>query len=121
MAKFYGRIWYAERKLTDLDVYSEELTERWYSGDVARNTRRYEVGEDINDNLNVGNTISILADPFAYQNFHKMRAIEWMGTAWKINTVEVHRPRLILQIGGVYNGISGEACATECDTAFAGS
>ncbi len=118
MAKYYGRIWYAIKKYTGVDKWTEELVERYYSGDVTRNTRRYEVGDGLNDDLNVGNTLSIVADPYAYQNFHKMRAIEWMGTAWKIQTVEVHRPRLILQIGGLYNGIPGQACETESTSAF---
>ena len=46
---------------------------------------------------------SIIADPFAYQNFHAMRYIEWMGAKWKITKVNVQSPRLILSVGGVYN------------------
>ena len=78
-------------------------TERDYRGDVLRNTRKWENGEHLNDDLNVNNQISIVADAYANENFFAMRYISWMGAYWKITNVEVQRPRLILTIGGVYN------------------
>jgi hypothetical protein len=64
-----------------------------------------EPGEQLNDNITVSNSISIIADPFANQNFHAMRYVNWMGANWKVTNVDVQRPRLILTIGGVYNGV----------------
>ncbi len=104
MAKFYGVIGYAETVETTPGVWTEVITERNYSGDVIKNTKRWQAGENLNDNLMINNTISIVADPFAYQNFYAIRYINWMGALWKISNVEVQRPRLILSIGGVYNG-----------------
>lgn len=104
MAKFYGEIGYAETSETAPGVWSDAITERNYFGDELKNTRRLEAGEGLNDNLAINNTISIVADPFAYQHFHAMRYVKWMGALWKITNVEVQRPRLILTIGGVYNG-----------------
>lgn len=107
MAKWYGKIGYVET------VESEEkpgkwvtqTTERNYSGDVIRaNTRWSESPDSTNDDLNVNCQISILADPFAYQHFSSMKYIEFMGAKWKISAVDPQRPRLILSIGGVYNG-----------------
>jgi hypothetical protein len=104
MAKFYGKIGYAESSETSPDVWTDVITERNYFGDIVKNTRRLEAGEGLNDNININNLISIVADPFAIQNFLTMRYVEWMGALWKITNVEVQRPRLILTIGGVYNG-----------------
>jgi len=104
MAKFYGVIGYAETKETSPGVWTESITERNYYGDVIRNTRRWQPGEGLNDNLTINNIISIVADPFAYQHFYAIRYIKWMGASWKIDNIEVQRPRLILTIGGVYNG-----------------
>ena len=104
MAKFCGLIGYVDTPETAPGVYSEVVTTRKYFGDVIRNTRRWEAGQNQNDNLNVSNTISIVSDAYADQNFHAMRFIQWMGAFWEITTVEVQRPRLILTIGGVYNG-----------------
>lgn len=104
MAKFYGVIGYVETKETAPGVWVEQITERNYCGDILRNTRRYNAGENLNDNIDVNNQISIVADAYAYQNFFAMRYISWMGSLWKITSVDVERPRLILTIGGVYNG-----------------
>lgn len=104
MAKFYGKIGYVEVYDESDGIYSERIVERPYYGDVTRNSRRLEKGEGVNDNINVGNTISIVADAYAYENFFAMRYVEWMGAKWKITDVEVDRPRLTLTIGGVYNG-----------------
>lgn len=106
MAKFYGVIGYSETVETSPGVWAEQVTERTYTGDVLRNTRRWENGEHLNDDLNINNSISIVADAFAYQNFFAIRYAQWMGSRWKVTNVEVQRPRLILTLGGVYNGDS---------------
>lgn len=109
MAKFYGAIGYAEPVETSPGVWVEQITERNYDGELVRNIRRLESSENLNDNINVSNEISIVADPFAYQNFHSMRYVEFMGALWKISSVEVKYPRLILTIGGLYNGEQTES------------
>lgn len=106
MAKFYGVVGYVEavESETSPGVWADVATEKNYRGDVIRDTRRWEIGKSLNDNLVISNQISIVADAFAIQNFSTMRYVKWMGVAWKITTVEVQRPRLILTLGGVYNG-----------------
>jgi len=103
MAKFYGAIGYAETKETAPGVWRESITERSYYGDVIRNTRRWEGSEHLNDDLNINNLISIVADAYANENFFAIRYIIWMGSKWKVTNVEVQRPRLVLTIGGLYN------------------
>ncbi|MDE6019791.1 MAG: hypothetical protein K2H01_02160 [Ruminococcus sp.] len=104
MAKFYGSIGYAITEETAPGVWEEIITEHMYYGDLIRNTRKLQSTDQLNDNINVANEISILADPFAYNNFHSMKYVRFMGTKWKIISIEVQYPRLILTVGGVYNG-----------------
>lgn len=104
MAKFYGPIGYAELVETAPGVWKEQITERNYYGELVRNTRRLQSTDQVNDDINVANEISIVADPFANENFHSMRYVEFMGAKWKITNVEVRYPNLILTVGGVYNG-----------------
>ena len=104
MAKYYGVIGYVETVETSPGVWEEQITERNYYGELVRNTSRFQVSDQVNDNVNIANEISVIADPFATQNFHAMRYIEFMGAKWKITNVEVRYPRLILTIGGLYNG-----------------
>lgn len=104
MAKWYGVIGYDETLETRPGVWMNQITERNYYGDVIRNSRRLQTANQLNDNINISNEISIVADPYANQNFHAMRYVEFMGTKWKIENVTVQYPRLILSLGGVYNG-----------------
>lgn len=104
MGKWFGKIGYAVTEETTPGVWVAQITERNYYGDIIRNTRRLQTSDKLNDDINVSNEISIVADPFARDNFHAMRYIEFMGTRWKVSSVEVQYPRLILSLGGVYNG-----------------
>lgn len=103
MAKWYGEIGFAETVETKPGVWVEKITSRNYYGDTIRNSRRLQSANQLNDNINISNQISIVADPYANNNFHSMRYAEFMGTKWKISDVEVQYPRLILTLGGVYN------------------
>ena len=104
MARFYGVIGYATTSETKPGVWTEQIVERNYAGELRRNTRRLQTTDQLNDNVTISNEISIVADPYAYQNFHSMRYVKFMGTAWKITYVDAsQRPRLILTLGGVYN------------------
>lgn len=104
MAKYFGKIGFGLTVETSPGVWEERITEREYYGDVSRFSKRLEAQNQVNDNLNVNNEISIVSDPFAYEHFASIRYIEWMGVKWKVSSVEVQYPRLILNVGGVYNG-----------------
>ena len=103
MPKFYGNIGYAISKETAPGVWVEDIVEHKYSGDVYRNTRKLQSGNQVNDSIDISNEISILSDPFANENFHSMRYVTYMGAKWKVSSVEVRYPRLILTVGGLYN------------------
>ena|ERR1700741_667106 len=104
MAKFYGEIGYAESEETAPGVWQDVITEIKYYGDVIRNTRRLQEGEKVNNDLSVSNSISIVADAYANEHFFAIRYIKWAGTLWTVTDVEVQSPRLLLRLGGVYNG-----------------
>lgn len=104
MARFFGRVGYGQTVESAPGVFRDEITEREYYGDVVRNTRKLLEGENLNYDLTVGNSISIVADAYANQHFFAMRYVEWAGTLWSIQEVEVQSPRLLLRLGGVYNG-----------------
>lgn len=104
MTKWFGVIGYAETVEKTPGVWEEKIVEREYFGDVTRNTRRLQTTDQVNDNIDISNSISVLADPYAYQNFHAIRYAEFMGAKWKVSSVDVQHPRLNLSLGGVYNG-----------------
>lgn len=106
MAKYYGKIGFGTTVEDPVDsgICKEKITVRPYSGDVLNNTRRIELADNVNADLNISNRISIVADPYAKLNFHSMRYAEYLGSKWRISSVEVSFPRLILNLGGLYNG-----------------
>ena len=105
MAKFYGVIGFATSVETAPGVWTNKIEEHEYTGDIIRNTSRWSSSSNsTNDDLSLNNQISILSDPYAEQNCHSIKYIVFMGTKWKITNVEVQYPRLLLTIGGVYNG-----------------
>lgn len=104
MAKFYGAIGYALQQETAPGVWEDVIVERIYRGDVILNQFRWQSSERLNDNLNIDNSLSILADDFAYKHLENIVYVEWHGSKWKVQSLSIKRPRLILQIGGgVYN------------------
>ena len=81
----------------------EKLRVEKYYGDVLTNVKRFSGSNKVIDDIVVNNRISIIGDPFAFENFNAIRYAKWMGSKWKVESVEVQYPRLILSLGGVYN------------------
>ena len=105
MAKWFGKVGYSETTETYPGVWTPMDTIHEYYGDVMRNSTRWSMNsESTNDELTVNVQISIVADPFAIEKFYSMKWIEYMGTKWKITNVEPQFPRLLLTLGGCYNG-----------------
>lgn len=105
MAKWFGKVGYSETVETTPGVWLPQDTVHEYYGDVKRdNTKWTGNSESTNDNLTVNVQISIVADPFAIEKFYSMKWIDYMGTKWKIVNVEPQFPRLLLTLGGVWNG-----------------
>lgn len=108
MAKYHGKIGFVTFEETAPSVMTEVPVEREYFGNVTRVTKRWEKGEHLNDNLQVNNQFSIVADTYARDNLFAIRYITWMGARWQVTSAEVQYPRLVLTIGGVYNGSTPE-------------
>lgn len=104
MTKFAGIVGYATQAETSPGVWENVIEERTYRGDILQNNKRWENSEMTHDDLRVDNKISIVADPYANDNFQHIRYIKLMGSLWTVTKIEIARPRLILTTGGLYNG-----------------
>lgn len=106
MARFYGNVGYGSIDETDAGsgVWEDELIERSYYGDVIRNARSFDNSDSVTGQVTISNTISIVADEYAYGHFHDIKYVRWAGVYWTVTSVEVQHPRLLLRIGEVYNG-----------------
>lgn len=106
MAKFHGKVGYAHNVETAPGVNQEQITEKTYYGDIVQNRRVLREGDQVNPDLSSGNSISIVADAYASENFFAIRYVEWMGVRWTVSDVDVQPPRLLLRLGEVYNGLT---------------
>lgn len=103
MAKFCNMIGFGKTEETQPDVCKEVIKERSYRGDILQASRRWDQRDKVNDDLNISNRISIVGDPFMYENYGFIKYVKLMGVKWKVTNVEIKYPRLILTVGGVYN------------------
>lgn len=108
MRRFFGRVGFGTQTETSPGVWQDNIVEHSYYGDVIRNTRELRQGQNLNPDLSVQNSISIVADAYANEHFFDIRYVEWAGTLWTVTTVEVQSPRLLLSLGEVYNGVTAE-------------
>lgn len=104
MAKFYGDIGFGTPVETKSGVYTTQIEERKYCGEILSSYRNTESSGSLSDNITMSNQISFLADRFAYDNFHAIQYVKFRDAKWKVTKIDLKDRRLILTVGGVYNG-----------------
>lgn len=103
MARYSGNVGYGIPTETAPGVWEDLIVEVQYQGDVVRSHRKLE-GPDPLPDISVLNAISIVADSRAMEHFFRIKYVTWQGVYWTVASVEVRAPRLVLTLGGVYNG-----------------
>lgn len=104
MNKWYGNVGYVETTEVEPGVWDERVTVKPYYGEFVKKSSKFQVSGEVNDDRDVSVELSIVADPYLDLHFNSIRYVEFGGAKWKVNTVEPRRPRLILSLGGEYNG-----------------
>lgn len=104
MRKWYGKVGYITQEEIEPGVYLPTPKERTYYGDILSNTSKWSQTAKVNDDLDVSVKISIMADQFAFQHCSTIKYVEYMGALWEVSSISPEPPRLVLQVGGVYNG-----------------
>lgn len=106
MARFSGKIGFAttSESVSEPSVYEETITERKYTGFILTEYNNHNDKTTINTDVRLNMRFSIIMDPYTAQNINNLRYIEYMGTKWKISSVEVKLPGLIISIGDMWNG-----------------
>lgn len=104
MSRFYGKIGFISTIESEPGIWTDEIIERRYRGEIKKDFYKWSSSEHLNDNVNISNAVSVIADTYMYDNIYAMKYIHLGGALWKITDIEIQRPRLILSIGGLYNG-----------------
>ena len=103
MARYHGYVGYALDVEAYPGVWEEQISEHEYFGDVLKNRINMQQGSVVNAKITISNSISIIADPFAFEHVYAMRYVTYLGKKWSILNVSIERPRIILTLGGLYN------------------
>lgn len=109
MNKWHGIVGYITNTEVEPGDWRPTVTETAYFGEVLEYTSRWNSTNSANDNTDITARISIVADPYAYQNFSKIKFAEFMDAMWEVKSVSPKYPRLVLALGGVYNGERSQA------------
>lgn len=104
MGKFYGKVGYVTEVEKVPGVFDYDVTEIVTTGDIVSSSTSWQNREHLQDDSRINLKISIVSDPYAFKHFHLIRYVEWNGVCWTVTNVEPTMPRLLLTIGGVYNG-----------------
>lgn len=108
MARYCGKIGFSISKETAPGIYEDDITERTYYGDVVKDLRKENRTDKIVRDVTISNSFSVVADPFAFENFQFIKYLKYMGIAWNVESVEVQYPRLLISVGGIWNGPNGK-------------
>lgn len=104
MAKYAGLVGYVTQEETVPGVWIPVATERKMRGDVIGLGYSFQENEKVNDDITLQHRLSLVGDPFAYKHFTTIKYVHYLGVKWKVTGVQIQRPRLILSLGGVWNG-----------------
>lgn len=104
MPKYSGLIGFAKSTDHGDGVWEDEIIEKKYRGDILQNRHRWDTHDKVNDDFNITNSLSIISDSFLIDNAYAIKYVTMLGTRWEVNSLEIKSPRLILYIGGLYNG-----------------
>lgn len=86
-------------------VYRTKFVKRKAKGDVLDLSTRWQKDKDsTNDDIVLSKKISIIMDPFVAKNFSYIRYVTYMGVKWRVESATPQYPRIVLTLGGVYNG-----------------
>ncbi len=104
MARFAGKVGFAVSTEVRPGVFKDVITEKEFMGDVTRTARQEVTSDKVNDDLVADTTIEAIADWVASEDIFAIRYVTWAGAKWKVSNVQPNGVRLLMRLGGVYNG-----------------
>lgn len=102
MNKFCGTVGFVTTEETSPGVWTPNTDERGYVGDLIRHVDRYDTGNKVNSDISLNNQVSIVMDPYALENSQHIKFVNFLGHKWRVTSVEIQYPRLLLNLGSEY-------------------
>jgi len=103
MAKFSGLVGYVTQEETSPGVWTDVEKPRKMKGDVINQSSHNRSGEYLHDDVSLNHRISVIGDSHAFSNYTNIKWVEIDSIKWRVTAIEIKRPRLLLNIGGIWN------------------
>lgn len=86
-------------------VLQNQIKERRIKGNVL-NYGHYnsDTPNSMQQDVSIRNRLSIIMDPYIKKNFNNILYVTFMNVRWSISSLTINGNRVILDLGGVYNG-----------------
>jgi hypothetical protein len=110
MSKYAGLVGYVTQEESVPGVWSQVEKTSTMKGDIIRqsstngNGARISDTGKINDDISLSHRVSLLGDAYAFNNYYAIKWIKIDGHKWQVTSVELQRPRIIITVGGLWNG-----------------
>lgn len=104
MTKYAGMVGFSSQVETSPGVWTDKPTERKMKGDVIRANATSKSGDKINDDVSLNHRISLVGASVPTQEYYNIKYVELDGFKWEVSSIEVQRPRIIVTLGGMWNG-----------------
>lgn len=104
MTKYAGLVGYVTTVESSPGVFSPVSTSKVMKGDMIRQSSSVQSGDKINSDISLNHRVSLVGDAYAFGNYYNIKWIQIDGMKWEVSSVEIQRPRLIVTLGGLYNG-----------------
>lgn len=110
MAKFAGLVGYVTQEESAPGVWSPVENPKPMKGDIIRqsstNGNGSRIGDTgkVNDDITLGHRVSLLGDAYAFENYFSIKWVQIGSKKWTVTSVEMQRPRVIVSLGGLWNG-----------------
>jgi len=109
MAKYSGLVGYITQEESSPGVWSSVENPKLMKGDIIRQSSSFQSdgrtsSSKVNDDITLNHRVSLLGDAYAFSNYYTIKWIALDGLKWQVSSVEIQRPRIIVTLGGLWNG-----------------
>lgn len=104
MAKFSGLVGYITQSEISPGVWSSVENSIMMKGDVIRQSSNTQNDDKVNSDITLSHRVSLIGDAYSFGNYYNIKWVDIRGAKWEVESVEIQRPRLIVTLGGIWNG-----------------
>jgi hypothetical protein len=104
MAKFSGLVGYVTQSESSPGVWSSVENPIMMKGDIIRQSSNGQNDDKVNSDVSLNHRVSLVGDAYSFGNYYNIRWVEINGLKWEISSIEIQRPRIIVTLGGIWNG-----------------